>query len=72
WRLHLDPFSLETLKILGVGILTISVMYLSPVLTNPFFSLAITSLLVVAVFVGSSALLGVGKEEWAWLKNRGK
>jgi len=72
WRLNLDPFSLETLKILVVGILTVAALYLSPALTNPFLSILTTSLLVIAVFVGSSALLGVGKEEWAWLKNRGK
>jgi O-antigen/teichoic acid export membrane protein len=72
WQLNLDPFSIETLKILVVGILTVSVMYFSPVLTNPFLSILSTSFLVVSVFVGSSALLGVGKEEWAWLKNRGK
>ena len=72
WRLNLDPFSLETLKILVVGIITLAALYLSPALTNPFLSILTTSLLVIAVFVGSSALLGVGKEEWAWLKNRGK
>ncbi|MCM0042745.1 MAG: polysaccharide biosynthesis C-terminal domain-containing protein [Algoriphagus sp.] len=72
WRLNLDPFSLETLKILVVGIFTVSAMFLSPVITNPFLSILTTSLLVILVFVGSSALLGVGKEEWAWLKNRGK
>ena len=72
WKLNLDPFSVETLKILVVGVLTVSALYLSPALTNPFLSILTTSLLVIGVFVGSSALLGVGKEEWAWLKNRGK
>lgn len=72
WRLNLDPFSLETLKILVVGSLTVAALYLSPTLTNPFLSILTTSLLVIAVFIGISALLGVGKEEWAWLKNRGK
>uniref|UniRef100_UPI00404819CB lipopolysaccharide biosynthesis protein n=1 Tax=Algoriphagus sp. TaxID=1872435 RepID=UPI00404819CB len=72
WRLNLDPFSLETLKILGVGILTVASLYLSPAFSNPLFSIVSTSLLVTGVFVGSSALFGVGKEEWAWLKNRGK
>jgi|UniRef100_UPI004048CA28 O-antigen/teichoic acid export membrane protein len=72
WRLNLDPFSLETPKILGVGILTVASLYLSPAFSNPLFSIVSTSLLVTGVFVGSSALFGVGKEEWAWLKNRGK
>jgi O-antigen/teichoic acid export membrane protein len=72
WKLNLDPFSVETLKILVVGIGTVSALYLSPALSNPFVSILTTSLLVIGVFVGSSALLGVGKEEWAWLKNRGK
>jgi len=72
FRLNLDPFSLETIKILGVGILTVASLYLSPAFSNPLFSIVSTSLLVTGVFVGSSALFGVGKEEWAWLKNRGK
>jgi O-antigen/teichoic acid export membrane protein len=72
WKLNLDPFSVETLKILVVGVGTVSALYLSPALTNPFLSILTTSLLVIGVFVGSSALFGVGKEEWAWLKNRGK
>jgi O-antigen/teichoic acid export membrane protein len=72
WKLNLDPFSVETLKILVVGVGTVSALYLSPDLSNPFVSILITSLLVIGVFVGSSALVGVGKEEWAWIKNRGK
>lgn len=72
WRLNLDPFSLETLKILGVGIISVASLHLSPAFSNPLFSLVMTSLFVIGVFVGSSALFGVGKEEWAWLKNRRK
>lgn len=72
WRLNLDPFSLETLKILGVGIISVASLHVSPAFSNPLFSLVMTSLFVIGVFVGSSALFGVGKEEWAWLKNRRK
>ena len=72
WKLQLDPFSMETLKIIAVGIISVLGLYLSPNLNSPFLSLFITSGIIIAVFVGSSALLGVGKEEWAWLKNRGK
>jgi O-antigen/teichoic acid export membrane protein len=72
WRLNLDPFSKETLKIATVGLGTGAAIYLSPGISNPFLSLFITSILVIGVFVGISAVLGVGKEEWAWLKNRGK
>jgi O-antigen/teichoic acid export membrane protein len=69
-RLQLDPFSKETLKILAVGVLTVSGAYLSPNWSIPFFSLISTSLLVIGFFVGSSVLLGVGKEEWEWLKSK--
>lgn len=72
WKLNLNPFSLETLKILGAGILTVASLYLSPDFSNPLLSIVSTSLLVIGVFVGCSALFGVGKEEWVWLKNRGK
>ena len=72
WRLQLDPFSLETLKIMAVGTISVLGLNLSPTLSSPFLSLIVTSGIIVAVFVGSSALLGVGKEEWAWIKNRGK
>ena len=69
-RLQLDPFSKETLKILTVGILTVSGAYLSPNWSSPIISLLSTSLLVIGVFVGSSAVLGLGKEEWEWLKSK--
>lgn len=72
WQLDLDPFSRETMKIVGVGLGTGAAIFLSPEVSNPFLSLVITSLLVIGGFAGSSALLGVGKEEWDWLKNRGK
>ena len=69
-RLRLDPFSKETVKLLAVGVLTVAGGYLSPSWSIPFVSLLSTSLLVLGVFVGSSILLGVGKEEWEWLKSK--
>ena len=69
-RLRLDPFSRETGKILAVGVLTLAGGYMSPNWSIPFVSLFSTSLLVLGVFVGSSVLLGVGKEEWEWLKSK--
>jgi O-antigen/teichoic acid export membrane protein len=69
-RLRLDPFSLETGKLLAVGAITLVGGYLSPNWSIPFVSLLSTSLLVLGVFIGSSILFGVGKEEWEWLKSK--
>jgi O-antigen/teichoic acid export membrane protein len=69
-RLQLDPFSMETLKILGIGVPTLLVMFVDIQLIHPFLLIALKSLLIVAMFVGLSWVLGVGQEEWNWIKSR--
>lgn len=69
-RLQLDPFSIETLKILGIGVPALLVMFVDIQLIHPFLLIVLKSLLIVAMFVGLSWLLGVGQEEWNWIKSR--
>lgn len=69
-RLHLDPFSWETLKIFSVGLLPFSAMFFSTDIIHPMLLIVLKSVLVVGLFIGMSWLLGVGKEEWAWIKAR--
>jgi O-antigen/teichoic acid export membrane protein len=69
-RLQLDPFSRETLKILLVGVPVFSGMFFTPESMPPMLVIVVKSMLIVGVFVGLSALVGVGQEEWAWIKSK--
>jgi O-antigen/teichoic acid export membrane protein len=69
-RLKLDPFSLETLKILLIGLFSMMVMFLDFQSIPSAVQLIVKSLLVLVIFIASSALLKVGREEWNWLKER--
>lgn len=66
-RLQLDPFGIETLKILAVGVPTFLLMFLKSEAILPLFGILGRSILILLIFVGMSRLLGVGKEEWNWV-----
>jgi hypothetical protein len=69
-RLGLEPFSKETLKILGVGILTFnSSRYLS-LDGSPIAQLIFTSFFVFVSFLMWSLIVRAGREEWLWIKNQ--
>lgn len=69
-RLHLDPFSWDTLRILAVGVSSSMVMFLDLEGVHPFFQLVLKSILVLSIFLVSSFLVGAGKEEWNWVRER--
>ena len=69
-RLGLEPFSKETLKILGVGILTFNSARFASLDASPIPNLIFTSLVVLGVFLLWSLLLRAGGEEWLWIKER--
>jgi O-antigen/teichoic acid export membrane protein len=69
-RLQLDPFSGESLKILLVGASAFLGTFISTEIFAPLLLIAIKSILVIGIFVGMSWLLGVGKEEWNWIRIR--
>jgi O-antigen/teichoic acid export membrane protein len=69
-RLHLDPFSRETGKILLVGAAAFSAMFVVTEAIPPLLLIVIKSILAMALFIGASWLLGVGKEEWTWVRAR--
>ncbi len=69
-KIQLDPFSRETLKIMGIGLISISGMFLSFSGWNPLLAVLVKSLAVILLFLSASYLLGVGKTEWEWIKGR--
>ncbi|GAA0879803.1 hypothetical protein GCM10009119_27720 [Algoriphagus jejuensis] len=69
-KLGLDPFSRESFKILLVGMTAFTGMFLSSEAIAPMLLMVVKSLLIVSVFAGMSWLLGVGSEEWSWIKAR--
>jgi O-antigen/teichoic acid export membrane protein len=69
-RLGLEPFSKETLKILGVGILTFNSARFVTLDASPIENLIFTSLVVLILFLTWSLLLRAGREEWLWIKEK--
>jgi len=69
-KLGFDPFSIETVKIIFVGITAFSPVYLNDFALSPIPNIIVTSLLVFGFYLFWSRLLGVGNEEWEWVKNR--
>lgn len=69
-RLGLEPFSKETLKILGVGILTFSATTFHSINASPIIQIIFDSFFVLVTFLIWSLLLRAGREEWLWIKNQ--
>ncbi|SFT43229.1 Membrane protein involved in the export of O-antigen and teichoic acid [Algoriphagus locisalis] len=69
-KLGFDPFSKETLKIIFVGVITYSPTLAGSFTLSPIPNIIITSLLILGFYWFWSGILGVGTEEWAWIKNR--
>jgi O-antigen/teichoic acid export membrane protein len=69
-KLGLEPFSKETLKILGVGILTFSSARFTSLEGSAFAQLIFTSFFVFAYFLMWSLIFRAGREEWLWIKER--
>lgn len=69
-KLGLEPFSKETLKILGVGIMTFNLARFTSLEGSPFAQLIFTSFFVFAYFLMWSLIFRAGREEWLWIKER--
>jgi O-antigen/teichoic acid export membrane protein len=69
-KLGLDPFSTETLRILFVGVLLFGFTKLEMESIHPFLSIAVKSILILGSFLFFSKMIGVGKEEWNWVKSK--
>ncbi len=69
-KLGLDPFTRETLKILFVGVLVFAFTALELDFLHPFLSIAVKSILILGSFLFFSKVIGVGKEEWNWVKSK--
>lgn len=69
-KLGFEPFSTETVKIILVGIMGLGSGYFNTISDSPLLNMAFVSTLVLATYLFFSRLLGVGKEEWEWVKSR--
>jgi O-antigen/teichoic acid export membrane protein len=69
-KLQLDPFSWETLKILFVSPFAFIGAGLDTELFNPFTMILVKSILISGTFVFMSMIVGVGQEEWNWIKSK--
>lgn len=69
-KLGFDPFSKETLKIIFVGSLAYSPSLAGSFTLSPISNIIVTSLIVLGFYWFWSRLIGVGNEEWEWVKNR--
>ncbi|WP_425639401.1 lipopolysaccharide biosynthesis protein [Algoriphagus yeomjeoni] len=69
-RLGFDPFSRDTLKIIFVGVTAFGPGYFNSFSLSPIPNIVVTSLLVLSLYLFWSRLLGVGNEEWEWVKNK--
>ena len=69
-KLGFEPFSYETLKIIFVGFTALIPAYFISASLSPIPNIILTSLLVLGLYLFFSRLLGVGTEEWEWVKNK--
>ncbi|MEB2780637.1 polysaccharide biosynthesis C-terminal domain-containing protein [Algoriphagus sp. C2-6-M1] len=69
-KLGFDPFSTDTVKILFVGMTAYIPGYLTFSSLSPIPNIILTSLLILGMYLFWSRILGVGNEEWEWVKNR--
>jgi O-antigen/teichoic acid export membrane protein len=69
-RLGLEPFSKETLKILGVGILTFNSARLISLDGSSISQLIFNSFFIFVIFLMWSLIFRAGREEWLWIKNQ--
>lgn len=69
-RLKVDPFSYETFKILLLGVIIIGPSFLFLNQLHPLISMLIKSILIIGLFLSFSRIIGVGKEEWNWIKSK--
>ncbi|MEN2282553.1 polysaccharide biosynthesis C-terminal domain-containing protein [Algoriphagus sp. SE2] len=69
-KLGFDPFSKETLRIILVGFIAFGPGYFTFFSLSPIPNIIVTSLLVTGLYFFFSRIIGVGNEEWEWVKNK--
>ncbi|PZX50944.1 lipopolysaccharide biosynthesis protein [Algoriphagus chordae] len=69
-KLGFDPFSTETIKIIVVGSIAYSPTIAGSFTLSPIPNIIVTSLIVLGFYWFWSRLIGVGTEEWNWVRNR--
>lgn len=69
-KMSFDPFSKETLKIIFVGVLTYLPFHFIQFELNPILSMILASGGILLSYLIFSMLIGAGKEEWNWVRER--
>ncbi|WP_057936666.1 lipopolysaccharide biosynthesis protein [Algoriphagus resistens] len=69
-KLGFEPFSIETVKIILVGILGLGSGYFNTISESPLLNIVFVSTLVLTTYLFFSRLFGVGKQEWEWVKSK--
>ncbi|KPQ17420.1 MAG: Membrane protein involved in the export of O-antigen and teichoic acid [Algoriphagus marincola HL-49] len=70
YRLQMNPFSPETLKILILGIALFLLFMGLPTFENYWLDFVLQSIILVSFFLGLAMLGWVGKEEWEWIREK--
>ncbi|TNF40223.1 MAG: polysaccharide biosynthesis protein, partial [Cytophagales bacterium] len=68
WKLSLDPFSWDTLRILFIGAMVLSLGRYSTDGLGPIANLILKSVFILGIYGVMSMALNVGKDEWEYLK----
>lgn len=68
WKLNLDPFSWDTLRILFIGAIVLSLGRHSADSLGPIAHLIFKSVFILGIYGVMSMALNVGREEWEYLK----
>ena len=69
-RLGFSPFGLESLKIIGLGIIAILLVDFIPETENPILNLLIKSGLIILIYFLAARIGFSGKEELNWLSKK--
>ncbi|NVJ85589.1 MAG: polysaccharide biosynthesis C-terminal domain-containing protein [Algoriphagus sp.] len=71
-KLGFSPFSLESLKIIVLGIATLFMLNFVPECEAPFIDLFLKSSLIIVIYLGAALIGFSGKEELQWLVKKVK
>lgn len=69
-KLGFSPFSRETIKIIGVGLMTVGITHFKIPDLNPIVTLILTSFEVLIFYVILSIIGKTGREEWNWIQEK--
>lgn len=69
-RLDFNPFSLDTVKIIGLGLFALIMTSILPMMENPLIDITIRSILILGIFWLIAVSGFYGKAELNWIKEK--